>query len=312
MVAIACYNVSKAYGDHWAVRNLDLSVPTGAIFALVGPNGAGKSSTIKMLATLLEPSAGRVMIDGFDTFSDRAQVRARIGYLPDHFTLYEDMTVERCLDFYGSCFNLSKAKRTARIGRLLELLNLTSKRQAIIRDLSRGMKQRVGIARALLHSPPVLLLDEPASGLDPASRVALRGLLLRLRDEEAMTILVSSHILTELNSFCDSIAILQQGRLLETGRIEDIQARLGGGRALYTLTFHKGLNMAEERLSVVHGIEGVERHGNTLKFLYSATDGQAGELLADLVQHGARVIGMDRGSNDMEWIYTAISNDRVA
>lgn len=310
MSVISCYNVSKAYGDHWAVRNLDFHVPEGSIFALVGPNGAGKSSTIKMLATLIEPTAGRILIDGFDAQLEPHAVRQRMGYLPDHFNLYEDMTVERCLDFYGSAFDMRRNDRQRRIGELLDVLDLGVKRKAQIKDLSRGMKQRVGIARALMHSPPVLLLDEPSSGLDPAARVRLRKVLIRLK-EQGMTILVSSHILSELNTFCDSMAIMQRGRMLEMGPIDELQAKLGGGEIPMTLKIHAGVAIALERLEVVHQVKDIERNGDTLRFRFSARPEDAAALLEDLIRAGVAVIGVDRGEGDMEWVYASVSTDEV-
>lgn len=310
MSVVACYNVSKAYGDHWAVRNLDFQIPEGSIFALVGPNGAGKSSTIKMLATLIEPTAGRIMIDGFDAQLEPQAVRQRIGYLPDHFNLYEDMTIERCLDFYGSSFGLARKWRRHRIGELLELLDLSVKQKNKIKNLSRGMKQRVGIARALLHKPPVLLLDEPASGLDPAARVRLRKLLFRLR-EEGVTILISSHILTELSTFCDSMAILQQGKLLDVGRIDELQERLGGGTVPYVLELLSGMDTAQRRLKEIFAAQGIERRGRALRFRYSGRPEDSAALLEDMIRAGVRVISMERGDSDMEWVYASISDDEV-
>ena len=183
MSAIHCVNVSKAYGSHWAVRNLHLRVPRGSICALVGPNGAGKSSTIKMMATLMPPTAGSISIDGLDIEKDREAVRHKVGFVADHFTLYEDMSVSRCLEFYARCYGLGRRERRTRIAELLELLDLSTKAQTPIAGLSRGMKQRVGLGRAMIHDPPVLLLDEPASGLDPSARIAFRDLMVKLRDD---------------------------------------------------------------------------------------------------------------------------------
>ncbi len=312
MTVISCYNVSKAYGDHWAVQNLDFHVPAGSIFALVGPNGAGKSSTIKMLATLLEPTAGRILIDGFDAQLEPEAVRQRVGYLPDHFNLYEDMTTSRCLDFYGSCFGMRRSDRKKRIGELLDLLDLSTKTNARIKELSRGMKQRVGIARALMHSPPVLLLDEPASGLDPAARLKLRKVMVRLKEEMGMTVLVSSHVLMELSTFCDSMAIMQKGKVLEMGPLEEIQARLGGGRIPCTLKVLSGIETAWKVLSDMPQVAGLERQDNTLRFAHSAQPEAAAELLEVLIRAGVRVVSLERGESDMEWVYASISTDEVS
>jgi ABC-2 type transport system ATP-binding protein len=309
MAIVSCYNVSFAYGEHWAVRNLDFHIAEASIFALVGPNGAGKSSTIKMLATLQEPSAGRILIDGYDAQLEPQAVRRRIGYLPDHFELYEDMSVERCLDFYAGCYGLGRGERRRRIGELLALMDLEVKRGALVRELSRGMKQRVGIARALLHDPPVLLLDEPANGLDPLARAKLRKVLLDLK-AQGMTLLVSSHILTELSTFCDSVAIMQQGRMLEFGRLEEVLARLGGGRTRYTLSVLGAVEVAERVVRQLGGGE-VEVQGSQLRFMHGAELAEAAGLVEALVRAGVRVTGLDRGQSDVEWAYSAVSSDQT-
>jgi ABC-2 type transport system ATP-binding protein len=310
MSAIACFNVSKVYGEHWAVRNLDFQIPSSSIFALVGPNGAGKSSTIKMLATLLEPTAGRVVIAGFDTQEAPEEVRRRVGYLPDHFTLYEEMSVARCLDFYGACFGMGRGERKARVGELLGMLDLSIKRDEPIKALSRGMKQRVGIARALLHRPPVLLLDEPASGLDPAARLRLRQLLLRLKEEEGLTILVSSHILTELSTFCDSVGIMQRGRMLAQGRLDEIEAKLGGGRLPLTLSIHRGQEVAERVLRERFGLQP-ERTSQGLRVIVDGRAEETALIVEALVRAGVALTGVERGQGDLEWVYTSISTDEV-
>ncbi len=309
MSVISCFNVSRAYDEHWAVRNLDFHVPKGSIFALVGPNGAGKSSTIKMLATLLEPTAGRILIDGYDVLAEPEKVRQRIGYLPDHFNLYEDMSIDRCLDFYASCYGMLAKDRHQRIGHLLELLDLNTKRQAKIKNLSRGMKQRVGIARALLHNPPVLLLDEPASGLDPASRMKLRKVLVRLK-EMGMTILVSSHILTELKTFCDSVAIMQAGRMLEVGRVDEVQARLSGGRLPVTFTILSGMATAQRVLMEQFALHG-EVEGQLLRCSLEADPALSADVLEALIRAGVRLTGMERGQGDLEWVYASVSGHQV-
>jgi len=310
MSMIACHNLSRAYDQHWAVRNIDFRVPTGSVCALVGPNGAGKSSTIKMMATLLEPTGGRITIDGHDVVTDRDAVRRKVGYLPDHFTLYEDMTVTQCLSFYGACYDMGRTARARRVAELVDLLDLRAKVDAPISGLSRGMKQRVGLARALFHDPPVLLLDEPASGLDPAARIALRKLFVRLK-EEGKTLLVSSHVLTELNTFCDAIVILQQGRVLESGRLSDVQARLSRGRLPYTVTVVSGMPLVIACLEQTPGVEELTMEGDVVRFSFLASRGRAAELLTRLVQTGAAIDGLERGKQDLEWVYQSISADRV-
>jgi ABC-type multidrug transport system, ATPase component len=214
----------KRYGRTLAVAGIDLSVERGEIFGVVGPNGAGKTTTLRMLATLLQPSAGSVEIDGWSVTRNPDQVRRVLGFMPDVFGVYDDMKVWEYLDFFARCYGLPAAGRRRMIADLLELVDLGARRDDYVQTLSRGMEQRLCLAHALVHDPKVLLLDEPASGLDPRARVELRELLRELR-ALGKTILISSHILPELEELCTSVAIVDQGKVLAQGRIADIERR---------------------------------------------------------------------------------------
>jgi ABC-2 type transport system ATP-binding protein len=221
----------KRYDGTLAVAGVDLAIEKGEIFGLVGPNGAGKTTTLRMLATLLQPTAGDARIAGESIRRNPQAVRRVLGYMPDAFGVYDDMKVWEYLDFFGRCYGLGPAQRKRMIGDLLELVDLAGKRDAYVLSLSRGMQQRLCLAHALVHDPQVLLLDEPASGLDPRARVELRELLRELRNL-GKTIVISSHILPELEELCTSVAIVDRGRVLASGTIAEIGRQLRIGEVL--------------------------------------------------------------------------------
>ncbi len=230
--------LSKTYGQLRALADLDLDIPRGSIFGMIGPNGAGKSTTFLILATLLTPTSGWATVCGHSAQKDPKAVRSRIGYMPDVMGVYENLTVSEYLEFHASAYKIPAHEWPALINGLLELVDLDVKRDAEVDGLSRGMKQRLSLARALIHDPDLLILDEPASGLDPRARVELRQLLLQLQTM-GKTILVSSHILAELQQMCSEIAVIEAGRLLVAGAPGEIMERLGAGRAV-RVTFADG------------------------------------------------------------------------
>ncbi|MCA9112986.1 MAG: ABC transporter ATP-binding protein, partial [Planctomycetaceae bacterium] len=218
--------LSVSYGKVHAVRGISFEIPQGEVFGFIGPNGAGKSTTIKVLATLLKPDSGHVSIDGIDVPKYPMAIRRRIGYMPDFFGVYEDLTAAEYLHFYAAAFQIPRSRRDSTIGDVLALTDLTEKAQAPVDSLSRGMKQRLALARVLLHDPDLLLLDEPASGLDPRARIEVRELLKALQGM-GKTILISSHILHELAQLCTRIGIIEAGQLVTAGSLEEIYASLG-------------------------------------------------------------------------------------
>ena len=223
--------LTKRYGKLTAIDNLDLEIGAGELFGFIGPNGAGKSTTMKILACLLRPDSGSAKVGGFDVKTSGPEIRAMLGYMPDFLGVYEDLTVDEYLQFFAAAFDIPRARRSALIGEVLELTDLTAKRRAMVSGLSRGMQQRLGVARVLIHDPKVLLLDEPASGLDPRARIEMRALLTELR-QMGKTLMVSSHILTELGEMSTSIGIIERGQLIYSGSLEEALRRATTGERI--------------------------------------------------------------------------------
>jgi len=213
--------LTKVYRDLTALDKLNLTIDKGDIYGFIGPNGAGKTTTIKILATLLRPTSGQAFVCGFSVNGQAKHIRRKIGYVPDEFGIYEDMTVTEYLEFFAALYEIQGKDRQRVISDVLDLTDLTYKEHAQVDSLSRGMRQRLALARVLLHDPEVLLLDEPASGLDPRARIEIRELLKELRSM-GKTILISSHILSELHELCNKVGIIEQGKLLYSGEISDI------------------------------------------------------------------------------------------
>jgi len=254
-------DVSRTYGDLVALDRLTLSIGEGEVFGFIGPNGAGKSTTMKILACLLRPSSGSATVAGRSVLTDGDEIRRLVGYMPDFLGVYDDLTVDEYLQFFAAAFRIPASRRRATVDGVLELTDLVGKRDAMVDSLSRGMQQRLGIARVLIHDPKVLLLDEPASGLDPRARIEMRSLLTELA-RMGKTIMVSSHILSELAEMCTSIGIIERGRLLYAGSIQDAYARTHAGERI-AITLEDGDEAARERaraaLARVEGVAGVTR-----------------------------------------------------
>ncbi len=222
---IETHDLTKMYGDLYALNRLNLTLDQGDVYGFIGPNGAGKTTTMRILATLLNPSWGEATVCGYSIYTGSKDIRRVIGYMPDFFGVYDDMKVIEYLEFFASAYRIKGAKRRQICEAVLELVDLTYKRDALVTSLSRGMTQRLGLARTLLHDPQVLLLDEPASGLDPRARIEMRALLKELRTM-GKTILVSSHILPELADICNKIGIIEQGCLLVNGEVTEVMRRV--------------------------------------------------------------------------------------
>jgi ABC-2 type transport system ATP-binding protein len=218
-------DLTKKYGDSFAIRQLDIKLEAGDVFGFIGPNGSGKTTTMKILATLLNPTWGEAYVCGYSIYTKPKEIRRLIGYMPDFFGVYDDMKVIEYLEFFAAAYRIKGAKRRKICDDMLSLVDLNYKREALVTSLSRGMTQRLGLARVLLHDPQVLLLDEPASGLDPRARIEIRGLLKELR-KMGKTIMVSSHILPELADVCNKIGIIEKGELLVNSDVEEVMRRV--------------------------------------------------------------------------------------
>jgi ABC-2 type transport system ATP-binding protein len=223
-VAIRLERLSRSFGGLLALDDLSLDLLPGDVFGFIGPNGAGKSTTMKIVTGLLAPTSGRALVLGRDVQSDGDFVRRNVGYMPDSFGVYDDLIVTEYLEFFASAYGLRRAERRAKVGDVLDLTELRYKENAKVESLSRGMQQRLGLARVLIHDPPILLLDEPASGLDPRARIEMRELLKSLQ-RLGKTLMVSSHILSELGEFCNKLGIIERGRLVVSGSLADLTAQ---------------------------------------------------------------------------------------
>jgi ABC-2 type transport system ATP-binding protein len=230
--AVQTVGLTRTYGTMTALNALDLTINRGDLFGFIGSNGAGKTTTLRILATFLTPTAGQAFVLGHDVVRDADAVRHVIGYMPDFFGVYKDMEVTEYLDFFGACYKIPAAQREKTVSDVLELVGLTEKKGALIGALSRGMQQRLGLARVLIHDPALLLLDEPASGLDPRARIEMMAILQELQ-RMGKTIIISSHILSELQTLCNRVAIIEKGKLIYSGPVQGVRDQMSTGRIVW-------------------------------------------------------------------------------
>ena len=307
---IEVINFTKRYGDFVAVDDLNLSIGKGEVFGFIGPNGAGKSTTIRFLATLLRPTSGEGRVAGHSVVSDPMAVRRVIGFMPDDFGVYDGMKVWEFLDFFAVAYEIPRAYRKKIIGEVLELLDLTHKRDDYVNGLSKGMKQRLCLAKTLVHDPPVLILDEPASGLDPRARLEMKALLNELRGM-GKTILVSSHILSELADFCTSIGIIERGKLLAAGSIQDIQGQLRTHRVLKIQVLDHSTDRAEAIVRDDPSVTTVEAYDHTLSAEFHGPDDAQARLLSRLVDAGVTVQSFGEEPLSLEEVFMMITKGIV-
>ncbi|ANY74629.1 ABC transporter ATP-binding protein [Paenibacillus ihbetae] len=298
-------NLSKRYGTFHALKDISLYIEKGTVFGFVGPNGAGKSTTMSILATLMLPTSGVAKVGGYDVTRHPKEVRKRIGYMPDFFGVYDQLKATEYLHFYGASYGIPRAEREQLIPQLLELVNLTDKADTYVDSLSRGMKQRLCLARCLVHDPEVLILDEPASGLDPRARIEMREILKELK-LMGKTIIISSHILPELAEMVDEIGVIEHGEMVAQGKVSDIQNRLRVKKVIHIRTLERGEELAEKLrdeplvTSVLTDNTGVHVH-------YSGDDVQQSELLRKVISWEIPIVSFQEAQSNLEDVFLEIT-----
>ena len=305
--------LTKNYGSFPALKGLSLEIPDGALHGFVGPNGAGKTTTMRILATLMKPTSGTAWVDGTDVVKDGQKARKLVGYMPDFFGVYDSLKCWEYLDFYARCYRIGAAERKQMTRRLLELVQLEEKENEYVDALSRGMKQRLCLARSLIHDPKLLILDEPASGMDPRARAEMKGILRTLR-EMGKTVLISSHILPELAEMCDSLTILDHGQLVFSGSVEALSDKMNGNAPL------------DIRLTEGCGDENVEAAVHCLKEMPAVTEilreepyllrirlendaDVCPDVLRTLVMKGVPVCDFHRAPMNLEKVFMEVTQD---
>ncbi|GGN99455.1 ABC transporter ATP-binding protein [Saccharibacillus kuerlensis] len=302
--------LSKRYGSFQALDNISMSIDSGTVFGFVGPNGAGKSTTMSILATLLLPDSGAARVSGYDVTRHPKEVRRRIGYMPDFFGVYDRFKTDEYLHFYGASYGIARTEREKLIPQLLELVNLSDKKESYVDGLSRGMKQRLCLARSLVHDPEVLILDEPASGLDPRARIEMREILKELK-RMGKTIIISSHILPELAEMVDEIGVIEHGRMVAQGKVADIQSRMRVNRVLHIRTLGRQDELAE-RLRDEEHVSRVLSDANGIQVHFSGQDAEQMKLLRRILEWEYEVVSFNEAQTNLEDVFLEITKGGAA
>jgi ABC-2 type transport system ATP-binding protein len=310
-------NLVKKFGKFTAVNGLSLEVPAGSIYGFVGPNGAGKTTTMRMLTTLTRPNSGEAWVNGHSVLDEPRAVRKSIGYMPDEFGVYDDMRVWEYLDFFAACYDIPESERKRLIDDLLQLVDLTHRRDDMVDKLSRGMKQRLSLARTLAHDPSVLILDEPASGLDPRARVEIRELLVELA-KMGKTIFFSTHILADVSEICTHIGIIEAGQMIAQGSMEDMRAQLQPHREITVTLLNQ--EAVETVKTLVSGFEGVvnvtdlDPKGGRFRVRIDYTGGDEGvaALSQKLASAGVAILGFAEETKDLEAMFMRVTKGIVS
>jgi len=288
-----------------ALNALNLTVNRGDLFGFIGSNGAGKTTTLRILATFLAPSSGTAQVLGHDVVRDADAVRHVIGYMPDFFGVYKDMEVTEYLDFFGACYKIPSAQREKTVNDVLELVGLSEKKGALIGALSRGMQQRLGLARVLIHDPQVLLLDEPASGLDPRARIEMMAILQELQ-RLGKTIIISSHILSELETLCNRVAIIEKGKLIYTGPVQGVRDQMATGRVFWVRVLGDEARAAE-LLKARSEVSNVEQVEGRLKITLNDHETDPGCIAETLVHGAVKLIGLEEDELGLEEVFLRVT-----
>ncbi len=304
--------LTRSYGSFLALDHLNMTIGDGELHGFVGPNGAGKTTTMRILATLLRPTSGSAALDGVDVVRNPRQMHRLMGYMPDFFGVYDRLKTWEYLDFYARCYGFGYKERLQMIDSLLELVNLTDKRESYVDVLSRGMKQRLCLARALIHDPKLLILDEPASGMDPRARAEMKNILRTLKSM-GKTVLISSHILPELSEMCDALTIIDHGKLVFSGTVEALGEYMNGNApVVIRLAGDAGMETVQRATALIRqqpGVTGVGREAeNTLTVALEGGDAEAAQLLRAL-SASAPVVDFHRAPLNLEKVFMEVTKD---
>jgi ABC-2 type transport system ATP-binding protein len=303
--AVQTFKLTRTYGAMIALNALDLTVNKGDLFGFIGSNGAGKTTTLRILATFLTPSGGTAKVLGHDVVQDADAVRHVIGYMPDFFGVYKDMEVTEYLDFFGACYKIPSAQREKTVNDVLELVGLTEKRGALIGALSRGMQQRLGLARVLIHDPQLLLLDEPASGLDPRARIEMMAILQELQ-RLGKTIIISSHILSELQTLCNRVAIIEKGKLIYSGPVGGARTQVGAGHVYWVRVVDDSpraieILKAREEVLEANAVDG------QIKLTLASQDTDPSFIADVIVKSGFKLTGLWEDELGLEEVFLRVT-----
>ncbi len=298
-------NLEKFYGKYKAVNGLDMHLKKGDIFGFIGPNGAGKSTTMKIIAGLLPADGGEIYVDGIDALKDNKKLKEKIGYMPDFFGSYENLKVIEYMEFYASIYGIIGKESKDLIMDLLELVNLEEKKDAYVDGLSRGMKQRLCLARSLVHNPELLILDEPASGMDPRSRFEMKGILKNLKDMDK-TVIISSHILSEMNEICTSVGIIEEGNLIYSGGINNLLSRMSSTNPLKIVVRDK-VKESKVILSELPYITNIKENSKEFTVFFNGGEIEISNTIKALVLKDIPIVSFTQASENLEDVFIKIT-----